>query len=239
MEIFYYNRGELSATKVPVRAPVLGEGESLLWSHIQTKGIINKQADFFAALTNFRAFIYDFIEHDCGRIFLPGVDEVIITDQHRVSESDSIGTYSRGKYGPGVYSGNSSGTSHAVGKVSFIADGKPIVTFGPVADPHGLARLARAAIKDIQEANKEIEKKAKLSEKEETKKETVIQTTAISQSVVVEQIVCPLCKNSVSKGSNFCNSCGTKLQFICSKCSNNNPQNSKFCNNCGFTLGWR
>ncbi|WP_292638215.1 zinc ribbon domain-containing protein [Nitrososphaera sp.] len=238
IEIFYYNKGELTSTKVPVRAPVLAEGETLLWSHIQTKGIINKQADLFAAITTFRAFVYDFQEHDCGRIFLPGVDEVIVTDQHRVSESNSGGMYSRGRYGAGVYSGSSSGTSHTVGKVSFIADGKPIVTFGPVADPHGLARLAKAAVKDIKEAYKELEKRAKSTEKETpTQGETMVEIPAATQSTVVEQIICPSCKNSVAKGSNFCNNCGAKLQFICSKCGNNNPENSKFCNSCGFTLG--
>lgn len=238
VDIFYYNRGELATSKIPVRAPVLAEGESLLWSHIQTKGIINKQANFFAAITNFRAFIYDFQEHDSGRVFLPGVDEVIVSNQQRVSESNSAGMYSRGKYGAGVYSGSSSGTSHTIGDVVFIADGKPIVTFGPVADPHGLARLAKAAVKDIKEAYKELERKAKSAEKEEPKKkEIMLEAPAVTQSSIVEQITCPSCKNPVSKGSNFCNNCGAKLQFICSKCGNNNPQNSKFCNSCGFALG--
>ncbi|NWG36010.1 MAG: zinc-ribbon domain-containing protein [Nitrososphaera sp.] len=65
----------------------------------------------------------------------------------------------------------------------------------------------------------------------------MVEIPAATQSTVVEQIICPSCKNSVAKGSNFCNNCGAKLQFICSKCGNNNPENSKFCNSCGFTLG--
>lgn len=130
-----------------------------------------------------------------------------------------------------VSTSSSSGTSHTVGNIVFINDGQPIITFRGITDPSGLARIAKAAMKDIKYAYAEYDKTRKQAEKVSLKENNTTQADS-EQSVVV----CPVCKNPISKGSKFCNNCGANLQSLCSKCGYNNQEGAKFCSNCGLAL---
>jgi hypothetical protein len=84
-------------------------------------------------------------------------------NQHRVSDS-SYTSVGGGRYSPRIGTGRSK--SRTVGDVAFIHEGKPFITFYQIPDPHGVARLAKAASKRRLENIKTAEKinKARLQE---------------------------------------------------------------------------
>lgn len=210
-------------TKIYFGAPFLAEGEDVLWEYSKVEGIVNKRLLAIAALTNFRAFVYFFDTHECGRVPLPAVDDVIVTNQQRVSNSNSIGTFTGrgGRAFSGVYSGTRSGSSQTIGDVVFMSNGRDVVTFSQVSDPHGLARLAKAAIKQINVIEEPI------SETDNGTKSNI--SSDISKS-------CSKCGHANPKQSRFCNKCGSGLQNDCGKCGQINPEDASFCNKCGFAL---
>lgn len=123
----------------------------------------------------------------------------------------------------------------------FMNDGMPIVTFGPIIDPHGLARIARAAMKDLKRADTEFEKSLKAANhgkelKFSTKAGSGTKLEIEQATTAITEIACPSCKAAIPNNANFCNNCGAKVKFICSKCGSNNPEGSRFCNTCGLPL---
>lgn len=207
-------------TRIYYKTPFLAEDEDILWFFIRNEGVINKHTIAIVALTNFRVFIYSFETHECGRVLLPAVDDVIVTNQHRESQSQNVGVFTgRGRGGfAGVYSGSSSGSSHTIGDVVFMSEGKEIVTFHQVSDPHGVARLAKAAMKQLKLVDK-----PKAEEKQQNKQEST-------------ELICAKCNTVNPSTAKFCNSCGTKLDSKCEKCGHINVAGASFCNECGFAL---
>ena len=51
-------------------------------------------------------------------------------------------------------------------------------------------------------------------------------------------MMCPKCNSLIADGSNFCTSCGAKIQsnIVCGKCGKENSQGTKFCIYCGNNL---
>lgn len=51
-------------------------------------------------------------------------------------------------------------------------------------------------------------------------------------------MICPKCNSLIADGSNFCTSCGAKIQstIVCGKCGKDNSQGTKFCIYCGNNL---
>jgi double zinc ribbon protein len=200
------------------------------------------------ALTNCRAFYYDYKQHAGAALLLPGIEDVIVNNQRRVSNTDSVAFYS-GSYHryAGSSSGirNTKGTSVTLGDVVFIAEGKPFITFSQVTDPHGLARVVKSLKQQthMQTTGRVQIEPIKQGQPETTQldsKTQAIQTKTIApnnndNSIV--KVVCNKCGNNINpKGSKFCNKCGFKLQNNCTNCGNINPENSAFCNQCGFAL---
>ncbi len=225
-ECIHNHQNKPAVSKVFYKAPFLAENEDVLWMRTLDEGIINRHVKVLFALTNFRAIEYDFKSHECGRVFLSNVDDIVVMNQHRESDSQSSGTYrSTGPY-TASSSGERSTTSRVVGDVVFMADGKSMIQFSHVTDPQGLVHLAKAARDEIKEAEKRFAGQ---------KKEGTVSSGTAPQALQ-GQIVCPSCKQLISASANFCNNCGSKVRNVCSKCGHTNPEDSKFCNSCGFAL---
>jgi hypothetical protein len=156
------------------------------------------------------------------------VDDITVMNQHRVSQSEHMGVYS-GRYAR-FGMGNSTSRSKTIGDVVFMIDGRPIIVFGQIVDPHGVARLAKSSRKQILQRIKEIEK-------ENYKIQREIEKAAKQKTVSRKGIICGQCNHNNPQRAKFCNSCGSKLeQLCCSKCEAINPPNSAFCNECGNNL---
>lgn len=228
-ECIHNHHNKPAVSKVFYKAPFLAENEEILWMRTMDEGIINRHVRMLFALTNFRAIEYDFKSHECGRVFLSNVDDIVVMNQHRESDSQSSGSFRR----TGEYLGTSSSESRArsriVGDVVFMADGKSMIQFSHVTDPQGLVRLAKAARDDIKESEKKFPQRQKTEG-------TFSSAIGTAPQALQDQIVCPSCKQWISANANFCNNCGSKVMYVCSKCGHTNPEDSKFCNSCGFAL---
>jgi len=80
-------------------------------------------------------------------IALSELDDIVIVNQHRVSESD----YSSFSSGRGFRTGfgTSKSRSKTIGDLVFIYRGIPRIIFKQTPDPHGIATLAKAARKRV------------------------------------------------------------------------------------------
>lgn len=182
----------LQDTEVQFKSLVLASGEDVLWSNLfglhKVKGAVTR----VHALTNFRVIDYDLQTHNCGRIFLRDVDDVIVMNQNRRSHSERIGAFTGSgfRYGfSGTTVGTSKGISETIGDVVFMKDGIPYITFAQISDPSGLARLAKTVKKQLF-----VEKKF-----------VKIQQTGIKST-------CSKCGNLNPSDSSFCNKCGSILE---------------------------
>jgi hypothetical protein len=135
---------------------------------------------------------------------------VVVMNQHRVSQSNYMGTY-YGRY-TRFGMGNSQSRSKTIGDVVFMNQGRTVMRFNQIADPSGVVRLAKSIRKNIVQALKTEEKRntqlLKESEMNAKAKEKLFKRKKIQTSVVV---VCRQCNNENQSGSQFCNNCGTNL----------------------------
>lgn len=206
--------------------PKLAENEEILWSHpfVEKNEILAVDV-----LTNFRVMGYLFRKHEVIYEALDLIDDVVVANQHRESQSTRTGSFSgvgiNHVFGGTSY-GESFGTSNAIGDVIFMRDGKEAMAFEQVSDPHGIASLAKSAIK----FRTDLLEQLSLAEKQQQK------STVTQDGRTLKEIMCPKCKNSIPNDSEFCNHCGIKIQGLCSKCGHDNPKESVFCNKCGFAL---
>jgi hypothetical protein len=176
-------------------------------------------------------------------VLLPGLEDVVVNNQRRASNTDSVGFYS-GSYRSLSGFRNTKASSRTIGDVVLIAEGKPYIIFGQVADPHGLASVIKSMKKQQSHIRIGGQLQTENTGEEQTKvtqannRIQVTQTTSMTPSNnVVNVINCNKCGNNNNpKGSKFCNKCGSKLQNNCANCGNINPENSAFCNQCGFAL---
>lgn len=190
----------------------LGNEEVQLWSFVaDTKGFFRKKVTESLVVTNFRIMRVD-NENDkvFGYILFPNIDDVIVMNTHRVSESTGYGM----SYGYGTRYGTrrSSGTSKTVGDIVFIVNGQK-VSWGGIPDPTGLKNFIKSIKKTMYDP-------------------WIKLVTKSSRS----RILCPACGLQNPKTSKFCNNCGKTLASVCSKCGISNPLNSSFCSKCGFSL---
>ena len=241
--IFPLNNNQTKTIDIYPLAPFLAEGEEIIWYEGGTEGVLHKKFVWIHALTNYRVFYYDYKKHGGIMVLLPALEDVVVNNQRRTSNTDSVGFYSRSYHSlSGVR--NTKGTSVTIGDVVLIAEGKPYITFNQVADPHGLARVVKSIKKQQTHMRIGGQVQTKPIGEEQTKfsqldnKIQVIQTkTVTSNGNKIVNVICNKCNNSNNpKGSKFCNKCGFKLQNNCTNCGNINPENSAFCNQCGFAL---
>ena len=192
-----YNLDGISkTTQLYYKTPFLSGDEELLWINTKTAGIVNKHLKWLEALTNFRAIYYDFAKHECGRITLSFVDDVIVKNENTTSESNKFGTFT--EYSLRTFAGiemsKSYGSSRTIGDVLFMSGEKPIVTFVQVSGPHELASLAKTVIKQLFTPLKR-------------SKGTQLPMAGI-RTRGVNDTICPYCDNVNPSGSEFCHKCG-------------------------------
>jgi hypothetical protein len=151
-EIEYGDGKNFKSTTLFWKLPVLADGEELLWSYVGEQGVFNKKARNLMVVTNFRAYVYHFEEHDWGNVLISTLDDVLVMNSHRQSSSHRMGSFhSTGRMGMriGTHSSMGSGRSQTMGDVHFMKDGETIVTFGNVSDPHGIVKLVKSIQKQV------------------------------------------------------------------------------------------
>lgn len=127
-------------------APFLSPGEQTLWDNIETKGIFNKNVKWLDSITNYRICKYDYEKHIGNFVLIPSIDDVVVTNSHRISDSDRYGSYVKSPYTTTGY-GNTKTTSKTVGNMSVFAGGKPYIVFRNIMDPNGVSKLIKSVKK--------------------------------------------------------------------------------------------
>lgn len=124
--------------------------ESTIWSDEVTTGLFRKKVIETRYITNLR------VSTNRGVVFLNQIDDIVVMNSKRMSQSQYTG-YSAGRY-TRFGMGNAKSNSRTVGDVVFMSGGKPVVIIDQVQDPHGVARLAKAARKQVLTQTKLAEK---------------------------------------------------------------------------------
>jgi hypothetical protein len=78
--------------------PFLLEGESFIWSDLQTEGMISKRPTWLDVVTNYRIFQYSMKKHGANYVALGALEDVVVMNQRRVSQSSGYAGYGRSKY---------------------------------------------------------------------------------------------------------------------------------------------
>lgn len=215
VEITFAEDGEIKKTIMDPYSLDLRNGEELLWSFDITEGLIRKKIVVRLALSNYRIMKIDMQNNKIlGYILLQDLDDVVVMNTHRASNSIGYGMYAgtRGRYMTMAGPRFSSGTSKTIGDIVFIVNGQK-VSWGGLPDPTGLKNFVKSLKKTMYDEVKKLEKKPSRS-----------------------GISCPQCDKNNPKENKFCNWCGKKFEFICNQCGNTNPTGSSFCSQCGFIL---
>jgi hypothetical protein len=139
-----------------MRAP-----ERVRWTNeVTEEGFFKKRVVEIQRITNYRVY------QNSTYISLSELDDIVIMNQHRVSQSD----YSLFSSGSGFRTGfgTSKSRSRTIGDLVFIYRGTPRIIFKQIEDPQGVARLAKAARKRVIVDMKAAEQiiKAKLQEQQ-------------------------------------------------------------------------
>jgi hypothetical protein len=129
--------------------PFFLEGESFIcWPSFTletkpgfpTEGMINKRLTWLDVVTNYRVFQYSMKKHDANYIALGALEDVVVMNQKRISQSSGYALYHHSKFHiPGI--GESRFT---VGDVVFVSQGRPFITFHQVQDPDGYAKQIKS-----------------------------------------------------------------------------------------------
>ena len=101
-----------------------------------------------------------------------------------------------------------------MGDVAFIHKRKPFLIFYQIPDPHGVARLAKAARKRLLEDLKTAEKMNKAQLQEEKRRQQKQQKERISLRITSASnkvTTCPRCSSTNAQGSKYCNNCGFRF----------------------------
>jgi ribosomal protein L40E len=172
---------------------VAGVSEQTLWRNEITKGIFNKKVSEVHTITNYRVMQND------SEVLLKDINDIVVMNQHRASQSQYTGT-STDRYAR-VGFGSSRSTSKMIGHLVFIYQGRPYITFSQISDPHSVARLAKAARRQILAAIKAAEKIEARSKKEQEKRPNRERNA----------IICLWCNNTNPQESKYCKNCGFRL----------------------------
>jgi hypothetical protein len=130
----------------------LTEGETILWHKETTRGLVHKEVVTEEAVTNKRCLKYDAqTKNIVAQIGITHWPEVVIMNVHRVNDSLGGGVFLTprmfglpGLGGFGVYGGPRRGNLKVFGDVSFLSEGKVVMTFENVKDPQGVRQLVEA-----------------------------------------------------------------------------------------------
>lgn len=180
-------------------------------------------------------------------MLITAIDDVLVTNKSRTSNTGSIGSYSRSRYHmAGV--GNAKTTSTTVGDVDLYANGRLYIKFAQISDPYGLAAVVKSIRKQqgrmiftrpIQPEPEVVQPMVHLAE-ETISSENDPSTTNIPTDnippVANARTICVQCRHNNLDGSKFCNECGSQLSSSCSKCGSSNPPEASYCNQCGSKI---
>ena len=130
----------------------LTEGETILWHKETTKGLLHKEVIMEEAVTNKRCLKYDTQSRNIvAQIGINHWPEVVIMNVHRINDSLGGGIFLTPRMfglpsipGFGLYGGPRRGNLKIFGDVSFLSEGKVIMTFENVKDPQGVRQLVEA-----------------------------------------------------------------------------------------------
>ncbi len=130
----------------------LNDGERILWHKETTRGLVHKEVVMEEAVTNKRCLKYNTeSKQTVAQIGMTHWPEVVIMNLHRINDSLGGGVFLTprmfglpGLGGFGVYGGPRRGTLKVFGDISFLSEGKVIMTFENVKDPQGVKQLVEA-----------------------------------------------------------------------------------------------
>ncbi|MGA2462356.1 MAG: zinc ribbon domain-containing protein [Candidatus Bathyarchaeia archaeon] len=137
--------------QVNSRIPLV-EGEELLWHRGSTKGFLHKEVVMEEGVTNKRLVKYD-VENKriIAQLGINHRPEVVVMNIHRVNDSLGGGVFLTprmfglgGLGGFGVYGGPRRGNIKVFGDVSFMNEGKVVLSFENVQAPQGLRMLVES-----------------------------------------------------------------------------------------------
>lgn len=233
-DIYFKNeRNEFTSVRIFPMIPFLSTGETMVWNNIHTKGVVNKKVRQLDLVTNYRIYQYDFDDHMGNYVLMSALEDVVVSNQRRLSDSNRYGNYVRSSYTI-TGQGKTKTTSHTVGDISILTNGRPYVLFKEVTDPNGLARMIKSMGKQCRfttEAPAELNKELVM---DISKPESNIENNTIAS----EDSICIFCRKKNFPNSRFCNYCGQSLSTSdrCMICNHENPKDAKFCNECGNIL---
>ena len=191
--------GSIEYATVYVKTPLIAIGENILWSNLITEGTFNRKIVWLQALTNFRVFEYNYDSHLASYASISAIDDIVVTNQKRISESQGGGTYYGTRVGSmrtGFGNTRTRSTSVTYGDVVFFANGQPFITLYQIRDPHGVARIAKSVKKQHTQIEKMLNKETK-SKKRKNSEDT---------------FACNNCGTINDQGANFCNNYGIGLR---------------------------
>lgn len=130
----------------------LNDDERILWHKETTRGLVHKEVVMEETVTNKRCLKYNTENKQIvAQIGITHWPEVVIMNLHRINDSIGGGVFLTprmfglpGLGGFGVYGGPRRGTLKVFGDISFLSEGKVIMTFENVKDPQGVKQLVEA-----------------------------------------------------------------------------------------------
>lgn len=219
--IRYAEDEQINEVSINRISPKLQEGEELLWTYNITKGFFRKTVTTQLRITNYRIMRLDVENNSVDSILMQELDDVVVINSHRVSESVGYSVHAGRIGGKSIGLGGvrfGSGTSKTIGDVVFIVNGKKI-TWQGLPDPQGLRTYIKAIKKHLYDELDKLEKaQSKLKPKSSSGTD------------------CINCGKNNLKRAKFCNGCGKELLIKCINCEKENSSDSSFCNYCGYTL---
>jgi ribosomal protein L40E len=213
VEMRYVEDGNIQSVVINPWNGGLHAGEEILWNMVVKLGIIRKKVYSTRIVTNYRIMNIDGDNRLLMSILVPSIDDIIVTNTRRESESMGYGFFG-GRYASMAGPFFSSGTSKTVGTVVFIVNARKL-EWVEVPDPTGLKNFIKSLKKTMYDPLTKLESK---------------RTRAGA---------CPQCGVQNPRNAQFCSGCGSQLLQICSNCKGLNHTDASFCNKCGSQLGIR
>ncbi|MBT7252562.1 MAG: hypothetical protein HN875_02360 [Candidatus Nitrosopelagicus sp.] len=202
-EMEYGDGKKFQTTTLFWKLPVLATGEEILWSYVGEEGIFNKKARHVMAVTNFRAYLYDFNDYEHGNLLISNMDDVLIMNSHRQSSSHRMGSFhSTGRMGMriGTHSSMSSSRSQTVGDVHFMKDGESFIIFEGVSDPQGIVRVVKSIKKYVIVRDK-VDESVKAEGLEDVDNRTVLEIIELYNDGEIDKCL-KLCDKTLEKTPN-------------------------------------
>ena len=176
--------------------------ENIIWKNNVMTGIIHRKVVETQIITNFH------VMQNGRSIALSDIDDIVIMNQHRESQFQGNRYHFRGS-GMSYGTGRSSGKS--IGDLVFIYQGQPSITFRQIQDPSGVARLAKAARRNMTQQIKNAERQQVKLQKEQERQRKVTQKADNLQFKTMTELICQKCQSANPQDALFCNKCGSKL----------------------------